>query len=75
MIFIDISILSGVIVILITFIAIFGVKQSALVNNIISFLAVFVIVGVIFGGIPFVKIENWTADFFPYLYHPAFFVL
>ncbi len=58
--------MAAIVILVITSIAVFGVKQSAMVNNVVTGIAIVVIIGVIFGGIPYIHGHYWTDNFMPY---------
>jgi len=51
---------------MISAITVLGVKRYSIANNLITALCVCIIIGVIFGGIPYVDRKNWTDDFMPF---------
>lgn len=51
---------AGLIIILLTTLVFVGIKESRLVNNFLVFLKIGIILAVIFGGLFFVKPENWS---------------
>lgn len=53
-------------VLLVTFILSFGVKNTSRFNNLCTLINLFVIAFIICVGIYFSKVENWTRDFAPY---------
>eukprot|EP01113_Clastostelium_recurvatum_P031218 TRINITY_DN3877_c0_g1_i4.p1 TRINITY_DN3877_c0_g1~~TRINITY_DN3877_c0_g1_i4.p1 ORF type:complete len:616 (-),score=79.31 TRINITY_DN3877_c0_g1_i4:118-1932(-) len=70
--FLEFDLLAALLIILISVVAIFGMRASAWLNNIVTGLSIIVIFGVIFGGIPFIESKNWTDDFFPFGFNGIF---